>query len=104
MFSEETGEGEQVEQPKVDLYEFANLKQELFLSNIPQGCGEETVSQLFDSYGELLKFKFLPARDHLTGKCWIAVDSAEKATQVLADLGEQFEIDGQPVYLKISLT
>ena len=40
---------------------------------------EEQMREIFSSYGELLKFKFLHASENLSGKCWVAVDSPDKA-------------------------
>jgi len=33
------------------------------MNNIPQGVDEEQMREMFSSYGELLKFKFLSASD-----------------------------------------
>ena len=55
-----------------------------------------------------MKFKYLPEVNKVgfqsQGKCWVALDSPEKASKALADLGDQFEINDQMVKMKLSDT
>ena len=46
---------------------------------LPDSCTEESITEMFSKYGEVLKLKFLPAKDDLSGKAWIALDSKENA-------------------------
>ena len=60
---------------------------------------------MFSNYGEILRFKFLPAKDHLNGKAWIGLDSQETAKRAQQEIGGEsgdFEIDGQACKIYLS--
>jgi hypothetical protein len=46
---------------------------------MPESFTEESINETFSKFGEILRIKFLPARDDMNGKAWIALDSAEAA-------------------------
>ena len=66
---------------------------------------EDSLKELFSSYGEIHRIKFLPARDHLNGKAWIALDSPELAQKAKEEIGGEdgdFDMEGQDCKIRVS--
>ena len=64
---------------------------------MPESFTEESINETFSKFGEILRIKFLPARDDMNGKAWIALDSAEAAEQAKSEIGGDsgdWEVDG----------
>ena len=55
----------------------------------------EAFEEFFGKYGSIEKSKLLPKTERLSGKYWVALDSAEAVEKALAEIGEEAEIAGQ---------
>lgn len=95
---------EQTEE-KEDPYKYQKLGQEVFIIGLPESVTEDSLKELFSSYGEIHRIKFLPARDHLNGKAWIALDSPELAQKAKEEIGGEdgdFDMEGQDCKIRVS--
>ena len=72
------------------------------MQGFEEDMSQETLEEYFGKFGNIVKSKLLPKNERFAGKYWVAFDSAEKAAEALTELGENPQIGGQNVEVKLS--
>jgi len=88
VFSEDAQTPEDLPKQE-DLFQYAKEGRELFVVGFGNEATQEQLEELFTPFGTLVKSKLLPSSGSLSGKYWVAFESAEIAEKVIETLGDE---------------